>query len=398
MPDEYGVLRRVAWRQIFPWLLLFQTFRLAISPPICFLATLGVLLTPLGWRGAEWLMLTDRDKQDEVFQLEVAANSQWPLRSPELVVPGARIWEDGFRWQRLRDDTGNLGFVYWRFATPFVRLFRLDLPWNRWGYWLIGGFWMIAVWAFFGGAISRIAAVYLGREERLGIRDALRFAVRSYRPLVFSPIFPLLGLIFTALGVVFFGLLMRLDLGVVVAGLLWPIALLLGLVVVVFAIGLLFGWPLLYGTISCEEASDAFESFSRTYSYTFQRPLHYLFYAVVAIGYGAFCWLLIVFVADLVVSMTAWAATWGAGLDRWSALSQQDSTSALAGFGRQLIILGNRSVGIIATAMNEALFWCLATAIYLLLRRDVDQTDFREVFVEDETERYSLPTLTEAKP
>ena len=393
MPDEYGVLRRVAWRQIFPWLILFQTFRLAISPPICLLATLGVLIAPLGWLGAEWLCLTPEDRRDASFQMEVAGYSQWPMRSPELAVPGQRIWTEGCSWQRLRDDTGNLGAVYWRMTTPFVQLFRLNLPWNRWFYWLLGGLWTIGVWAFFGGAISRIAAVYLGREERVSLREAMRFAARNYRPLVFSPIFPLLGLISTAIGIAGIGFFLRWDASVIVAGLLWPLALLLGLVVVVFAIGMLFGWPLLYGTISCEEGSDAFEAFSRTYSYTFQRPLHFLFYALLAIGYGAICWLLVVFVADLVVSMTVWAAIWGAGLERWNELSDMESAGAMVGVARQLVILGNRAVGVIATGINEALFWSLAIAVYLLLRRDLDQTDFREVFVEDETQRYTLPTL-----
>ena len=34
-------------------------------------------------------------------------------------------------------------------------------------------------------------------------------------------------------------------------------------------------------------------AFSRSYSYTFQRPLHYLFYATVAAFFGGFCWLLV---------------------------------------------------------------------------------------------------------
>ena len=49
MPDGSSVVRRVAWRELCPWLIIFRTFRLSISPPVLFLATVGALLTPLGW-------------------------------------------------------------------------------------------------------------------------------------------------------------------------------------------------------------------------------------------------------------------------------------------------------------------------------------------------------------
>lgn len=50
MADDRGVIREVAWRDIFPWLIIFRTFRLAKSMPLLFVATLGVVLAPAGWR------------------------------------------------------------------------------------------------------------------------------------------------------------------------------------------------------------------------------------------------------------------------------------------------------------------------------------------------------------
>ena len=50
-------------------------------------------------------------------------------------------------------------------------------------------------------------------------------------------------------------------------------------------------------------------------------------------------------------------------------------------------------VRIVAQAFNFAFFFCAASAIYLLLRRQVDQTDFDEVFVPDDAARYGLPPL-----
>jgi len=38
--------------------------------------------------------------------------------------------------------------------------------------------------------------------------------------------------------------------------------------------------------------NDSFDALSRSYAYVFQRPLHYLFYALVAAVFGALagCW------------------------------------------------------------------------------------------------------------
>src|SRR5688572_15089960 len=56
MTDSRGVLREVAWREVFPWLLIFRCFRLAIHPTILTIALAAALLTPLGWRAAQWIV------------------------------------------------------------------------------------------------------------------------------------------------------------------------------------------------------------------------------------------------------------------------------------------------------------------------------------------------------
>ena len=47
----------------------------------------------------------------------------------------------------------------------------------------------------------------------------------------------------------------------------------------VLLLGLIFGWPLMFSTISTE-GTDAFDAISRSYAYVFQRPFHYLFYTI----------------------------------------------------------------------------------------------------------------------
>jgi hypothetical protein len=188
------------------------------------------------------------------------------------------------------------------------------------------------------------------------------------------------------------GGLMRLDVGVLIAGILWPLVLIAGLIMVIFLIGVLFGWPLMFPTISCEEGSDAFEAFSRSFSYTFQRPLHYLFYALVTILFGGVCWLVVSQVGVLVVEVSLWAASWGASSERLNDVLLGTSGTTVVENGGWLIDSCNGIVGVIVGAFNFSFFWCGATAIYLLLRRDADQTDIDEVFLE-EAQQYGLPPM-----
>ena len=47
MPDDHGVVREIAWREIFPWLGIVRSARLALAPRLILLAALGCLSPPL---------------------------------------------------------------------------------------------------------------------------------------------------------------------------------------------------------------------------------------------------------------------------------------------------------------------------------------------------------------
>ena len=61
--------------------------------------------------------------------------------------------------------------------------------------------------------------------------------------------------------------------------------------------------------------------------------------------------------------------------------------------GRSAINFWNAVVKSLAAAFLHGLFWCLASAIYLLLRKDVDQTEMDEIYLIDEKRTYTLPPL-----
>ena len=67
----------------------------------------------------------------------------------------------------------------------------------------------------------------------------------------------------------------------------------------------------------------------------------------------------------------------------------------LGRFGAGLIRFWAGCVKLLAVGFIFAYFWSAATAIYLLLRRDVDATELDEVFLDEDAseEAYGLPPL-----
>lgn len=385
MAEDRGTVSRVAWRELFPWLLILRSYRIAISPPVLLLAALGTLLTPLGWELAAGIVGSPRDSAPTILALP---GTDFPGLAGHD--PADAHWSDVPR-QVLRT---NVVGVYWLFVQPLVELVDRANSLRTVAFYACVGFWNVLVWAFFAGAITRIAVVQLGREERIGLGESLRHAGKHYLWNVSAPLFPLLGVVLCGTPIALLGLAMRSDVGLLVAGLLWVFAVSAGLVIAILLLGLGFGWPLMWPAISSEETGDAFEAFSRSYSFTLNRPLNYFLYALLAVAFGALCWGAVWAVASVTVEATYWAASWGAGGERIARLTTgPPADSGLLWIGTALIQLIVLLVRVIATGFNHAFFWCAASAIYLCLRRDVDQTEFDEVFVEDEDSRFQLPSL-----
>ena len=112
-------------------------------------------------------------------------------------------------------------------SQPFLRLFEPGIGVTAFTYWLLCAIWVLAVWALIGGAVTRIAALSMTRESRLGLVGGLRFSLTKMARRIFLPRscrcrrLPLLGV----LGIIY-GLLMWSDVLALVMGLLWPVLLL----------------------------------------------------------------------------------------------------------------------------------------------------------------------------
>jgi hypothetical protein len=257
------------------------------------------------------------------------------------------------------------------------------------------GLWGVMIWAFFGAAITRMAAVQLATDERIGMTAAIRHAGSKWLSYFFAPLLPILALLIPAVCVFILGLLLAIDwtlpLFMLLAGLIWPLVLIAGFLMALLLLGLVFGWPLMWATISTE-GTDAFDALSRGYSYTFQRPLRYLFYAVVAAIVGGLGWLLVRNFASGIIWMGYWAASLGCGSARIeSIMGAGEPLQGLAWAGAGLVHLWTGCVKLLAVGYLFSFFWNASSCIYLLLRRDVDHTQMDEVFLDADASEDATP-------
>src|SRR5688500_11610081 len=130
MTDERGVLRRIAWRELFPWLVLFRTFHLAISPTLLLVATLAVFLSGIGWGAGAYIFLTEDQRS--------------------AVVPGSLLSEKTppaiAKYLPAEESSAVEG--YFRLSEPFYRVFRRDLTTRHIAYYTFASLWSLAIWAF----------------------------------------------------------------------------------------------------------------------------------------------------------------------------------------------------------------------------------------------------------
>jgi hypothetical protein len=337
---------------------------------------------------------------------------------------------------------------------PLVKFFRPILymfdpaggPWNR-IYLFLVILWSLATWALFGGAITRIASVQIARaNERVSMADALRFTWVRYKSYLFAPLLPLVFLLIIVAVLFLFGLAeaWTFALGDVLGGLLWPLALLAGLVMAVVLVGLV-GWPLMYTTISAE-GSDSFDAISRSYSYVYQAPWHYLWYAAVALVYGAVLIFFVGFMGSLVVYMTKWSVTlppttksrepsylfqWAPTSFGWRDLLLSKSENSQVrdvvnergevvrqrvfkptdpenepnlhnNIGAFFVTIWLYLLFLLVLGFSYSYFWTASTMIYLLMRKKVDETELDEIHLEEEPEQpfpspvVSPPSTTDA--
>ena len=85
--------------------------------------------------------------------------------------------------------------------------------------------------------------------------------------------------------------------------------------------------------------------------------------------------------------------SWGGGEQAIRAITSGEGLGVLGATGAMLIRVSVECVKLLAAGFLYSYLWTAATAIYLLLRRNVDAREMDEVFLDDDAPVLPLPTL-----
>lgn len=282
---------------------------------------------------------------------------------------------------------------------------------------LIFGLLWIGVFAFAGGATCRMAALEATRNERESIVGTIRFARHKLDAFVLSALLPVAILAGLALLLALGGVATIVPfIGVPLAGLFYFLAILLGLGLALFLLATLLGFSFMWPTIATE-GSDYTDALSRSLGYVGQRLWHVGFGSIVLWVYGGACFLVVRFIAAVTLKCTHMATGWGINLmgsrmsERTSTFGKLDAmwqmpawadvtflpsaagTPFWGAFGHMPLSASEQlGAWLIAAwvfllvgtvfAFGLSFYFCGSTQLYLLLRKEIDATDFEEVFSE----------------
>jgi hypothetical protein len=311
-----------------------------------------------------------------------------------------------------------------------MEMFHGDRTPVEFAFVLMCGVWELLVWGLVGGAITRIAALKFTRDEAPSLVAALRHSARKLPSYSLPPLIALVWAAVFALLLVVIGLVMRIPVLALLAGVFWPFVLLQGLLMAILLLGTLAGWPLMWATVSVE-GTDAFDALSRSFAYTYHRPFRLLWYVVFAVLLAVISMFVVKLFAASAIALADWSIDWGLDEQTMNAVvtpeagnvdatmagsavepvaappanttleageaapaAQPQELSATLRGARKAISFWKWMVATLAAGYQAGFLWVAAVGVYLLMRRDIDGVQLNEVYV-DPTDEYGLPPLAD---
>ena len=316
----------------FPWRMFVAAAGVACDPRVLLLAVVGLFFSHVGetaWWNSEWETVAVELPEEEIsFAVVDLINAS--VDAMQSYLAGFESYPIG-KWQG------------W-----------LTTPWG----------WMaLCVWTAVGAAIARIAALRLTHHEVGSFRKAIDAAWETTLPrigvvlglgLIHTLMWGVVWLLGTAASSPTFGGLVDFFL---------PLVLLFAALPALLGLCIAVGWPLMTAAAGVERP-DAFDLVSRGIAYAYQRPLRLVVYLaqawVVGVVGGGVAHLL---ARSVMRVASVWLETRGGELTGMAAVWWWA--------GEHLPMV-----------YHAAYFWSAAVVIYLLLRRDIDEQQADEIFLE----------------
>ncbi|QDT53846.1 hypothetical protein Pan44_18700 [Caulifigura coniformis] len=405
LEEQFYESSTARWKRELPWLRLFRGFRIAMDFRKLLLAFAGTVIFSIG-------MLIFTTLPYSPHTTEEAKLGRAPLRGIDVPLPyddraiAAWPWDSDFPGAPSGRIPYSLMYVLyepWEYVVPVVYQARTLLsPWRvvvepargvmfsmtwadfAWAWTKL--LWALVVWAVFGGAIARIAALELAGEGVPSLKEAIEHSTRYLLSTLGGVLLPVVGVALfwgVALGIGMLGLIP--GIGPFLTGLFYFVSVICGAILALILIGVAACWPLMYATIAVE-GSDAFDALSRSYSYVFGRPWYGLWITIVSLVYGAILLLFLhgamFFAHSLADHATAGGMGEVANRQLWDTVpySEPDAPPLETSVGGRLRAAWAKGFMALSTVFVYSYFWVAVTIAYFLLRHAEDATPFKKVY------------------
>ena len=389
-PSSGRIVHEIRWSEALPWWILFRAAGATFSPTVILLAAFGALATWAGWSLADRLQLAGADPAtDAIIESELGGSAGPIMPGPAGDIPGQATGLTPSKqvfpalhtsYERFPDVLNDVLRIVSLPVRPTATMRQVGGALARIG-------WFVLVWSIFGTAISRHVALKLVGEDAPGPLGSLWYGTRKWLAAFNSALFVVIGILALCIPGALLGLLMRTDIGLAIAGAIWPLVLAGAVVLAILAIGVVAGWPLMVAAVGVERG-DSFQAISTAFSYLYQRPLHCAFYALVAALVAIPAFAAAGIFADATGTLALWAASFGMGHERTVAVIDGMRSLGAGGaiaqpWGVQALAFWTRGLEWLLGSFGWGYFWAIATAAYLLLRQDVDGTELDEVVLDE---------------
>lgn len=340
---------------------------------------------PLAWRSS-WLI--------PALIGVLISNQAWELGGQLFSEPVAYWGSIGPQDFDVRNtfNTGYLG-VWRQWLVPFSNVAGTGAyngttwTWTKAATISFGSISSLLIWSAIGGWIARRSVVELGTRstEEWGVTwKVVRTRWISFVLALLSPLFIILALLS---GVWVTGTIAKLGpIGAATSAILMIPALILLFPITRVAMNWALGLPLLFSAVATEKKADGFEGFSRGFAYISQAPVPMLIAVAIAHLISLIGETVLYYGVATTWSFIAGTYVWGAGA------SNAESLGIMTAEKMPLwMIAGNNAAFYLSRAFCFSFFFTASTAIYLILRNTVDQTDIDQVDLQETTPPQELP-------
>jgi hypothetical protein len=411
----------------FLFLNVFKTFRIAIQPARLITAFLAIsIIFIAGWLMdfSKTVVVSGQITGRQLRSLALTGSTAWPTELHCFVSDSARVNDFIKNYKGKAAGAGvfkvwsNFCLTHFNQAAASVVLLNFGdfaahvmfcVAACLWAlkfhtiYSIVFLIITLAVFSIAGGAICRGAAMHFSRNERPGITQCVKFALKKFISLFSAPIAPLILIIFLAgLGILLFGLFTNIPwVGELILALFFIVILLAGAAIALTIFAIVAGTGLVFSAIAYEN-SDAFDSLSRSWRYVYYRPWRLGFYTLLAAVYGSVCYLFVNLFAFLMLSVSRaflsisiWTKGGNAPLTNkldvlWPKMEFFNLTAGPVEISKNLTelissVVVHLEVLVVAglvIAFAVSFYFSAGTIIYCLLRNKVDETALDNIFIE----------------